>query len=67
MPGAVLTTSPDAKSVGELTSVAAIQLSSGPVQLALGYIRREALDRTLPLEYPGGIATPVVLPYQRAS
>jgi aminomethyltransferase len=58
--GAVLQA--EGKPVGELTSVAAIQLPE-PVQLALGYIRREALDRGQPLEYPGGIATPVALPY----
>jgi folate-binding protein YgfZ len=53
----------EGKPVGELTSVAAIPLATGTVQLALGYIRREALDRNLPLEYPGGTATPIVLPY----
>jgi aminomethyltransferase len=61
-PGALLTA--DAKPVGELTSVATIPLTaSAPVQIALGYIRREALDRKIPLEYPGGIATPISLPY----
>jgi len=59
----------EGKANGELTSVAAIQLpesASAPastVQLALGYIRRETLDRGLTLEYPGGIATPIALPY----
>jgi folate-binding protein YgfZ len=53
----------EGKSVGELTSVATIPLPTGPVQLALGYIRREALDRNLPLTYPGGTATPIALPY----
>jgi aminomethyltransferase len=66
-PGTALTTDSqsqsDAKPVGELTSVSAIPLPSGTVQLALGYIRREALDRALPLEYPGGTATPIALPY----
>jgi folate-binding protein YgfZ len=58
----------DAKSVGELTSVAAITLPNDtPIQLALGYIRREALDRNLPLHYPGGTATPVQLPYSAAA
>jgi aminomethyltransferase len=71
-PGAVLTA--DAKPVGELTSIAAIPLPASSsqaahtVQLALGYIRREALPvtaqaRNLPIEYPGGIATPIALPY----
>jgi folate-binding protein YgfZ len=77
-PGTTLQAGPDAKAVGELTSVAAIdlpdapalRLKSGPVQLALGYIRREALAdaqaRGLPLEYPGGTATPIALPYVNA-
>jgi len=64
-PGAVLTA--EGKAVGELTSIAAIPFVE-PVQLALGYIRREALlnaqARKLPLEYPGGTATPIALPYR---
>jgi folate-binding protein YgfZ len=62
-PGAALTGKSFDRPVGELTSVAAIPLPAGPIQLALGYIRREALDRNLPLEYPGGTATPIALPY----
>jgi folate-binding protein YgfZ len=46
----------DGKAIGELTSVAAIPLSSGSTQLALGYIRREALERGLTITYPGGEA-----------
>jgi len=74
-PGTVLIAGPDAK-VGELTSVAAIdlpdaptlRLKSGPVQLALGYIRREALldAQARGLQYPGGTATPIALPYSNA-
>jgi aminomethyltransferase len=74
-PGTVLET--EGKPAGELTSVAAIQLPEsdstaagarpGPVQLALGTIRREALEnaqaRNLILTYPGGTATPIALPY----
>jgi folate-binding protein YgfZ len=60
-PGTALTA--DARPIGELTSVAAIPLATGPVQLALGYVRREALERNLPLLYPGGTATPIALPY----
>ena len=51
------------KPVGELTSVTRIQWPSGPVQLALGYIRREALERGAPVHYPGGTATPAKLPF----
>jgi folate-binding protein YgfZ len=51
------------KQVGELTSVASIPLEEGVVQLALGYIRREALDRGEPLQYAGETAAPVAIPY----
>ncbi len=48
-----------AKPAGELTSI--ITLPSG-TQIALGYARHEALNA--PLQYPGGTATPVPLPFQ---
>jgi folate-binding protein YgfZ len=60
----------DGKPVGELTSVAAIPLPTDngtTVQLALGYIRRETLDRGIPLHYPGGVALPVSLPFSAAA
>jgi folate-binding protein YgfZ len=60
----------DDKQVGELTSVAAIPLPTNDgevVQLGLGYIRREALDRGLPLHYAGGVAIPVPLPFSAAA
>jgi aminomethyltransferase len=60
----------DGKQVGELTSVVAVPLptdDAAVVQLALGYIRREALDRGLPLHYPGGVAVPVSLPFSAAT
>ena len=44
------------KAVGELTSAAVIPLPTGDITLALGYARREALDRQEPLTYPGGTA-----------
>jgi folate-binding protein YgfZ len=56
----------DGKQVGELTSVAAVPLPDGDketIQVGLGYIRREALDRSLPLSYTGGVAVPVQLPF----
>lgn len=59
--GSILET--DGKQIGELTSVASIPLPSNPVQLALGYARREALDRNLPLTYPGGVAIPIAIPF----
>ena len=61
-PGAVL--SAEDKPVGELTSVTTVnsellagslQLSNTPsTQIALGYIRREALEKKAHLTYPGG-------------
>ena len=66
-PGAVLEA--ESTPVGELTSIAAISLPNqpAPIQLALGIIRREALENAqahnLTLTYPGGTATPIVLPY----
>jgi folate-binding protein YgfZ len=55
----------DGKQVGELTSAAAIPLpdQTHPIHFGLGYIRREALDRGLPISYPGGVARPVLLPF----
>ena len=52
------------KTIGELTSVAHI----GSSQIALGYVRREALeqaalDKKTTLTYSGGIATPAALPF----
>ena len=63
-PGAALQA--EGKAAGELTSVALIPLPGRTAQLALGYIRREALDRKLQLEYPGGTAVPISLPYRAA-
>jgi folate-binding protein YgfZ len=59
----------DGKQVGELTSVAAIPLpdeTGGTIQLGLGYVRREALDRGIPIVYSGGAALPVSLPFSAA-
>jgi len=63
LPAAGAALESEGKPVGELTSVAAIPLPAGPVQLALGYIRREALDRNAVLHYSGGTATPSSIPY----
>jgi len=60
-PGALLEA--DDKQVGELTSVAAIPLPTGIVQLALGYVRRESLERSSPLQHPGGTAVPIPSPF----
>jgi folate-binding protein YgfZ len=59
----------DSKQIGELTSIAAIPLptDSKIIQLALGYVRREALDRGSTLHYAGGVAVPVSLPFLAAA
>jgi folate-binding protein YgfZ len=50
----------DGKPVGEITSAALVPLPNGPQAasqiLALGYVRREALDTHTPLTYAGGAA-----------
>ncbi|HEX2918698.1 MAG TPA: folate-binding protein, partial [Edaphobacter sp.] len=54
------------KPVGELISVAALPLFSeagDTLQIALGYVRREALDRHEPLQYQGGTAHPTPSPF----
>jgi aminomethyltransferase len=70
--GTELTTESQQRPAGELTSVAAIpraafdpsaSADAAPVQIALGYIRREALDRNLSLTYPGGTAKASALPF----
>lgn len=53
----------EGRTAGELTTVVAIPTEGRTLQLALGYIRRETLQRRLPLEYSGGAARPVNLPY----
>jgi len=67
VPGTMLEA--DGKQVGELTSVAVIPLfesAGNTIQFGLGYIRREALERNLLLQYPGGSAVPVSLPFTAA-
>jgi folate-binding protein YgfZ len=52
----------DEKEVGEITSAARIPLAAGTITLALGYIRREAVERKLPLTANGTALTPTPLP-----
>ena len=59
------TDAPD-KPIGELTSVAEITLPGETIQVALGYIRREAIDLGRTIDYPGGEAKPISLPFQFA-
>jgi aminomethyltransferase len=66
LPAAGASLEADGKQVGELTSVAAIPLPKDDgivIQLGLGYIRREALDRGSTLHYAGGVAVPASLPF----
>jgi folate-binding protein YgfZ len=68
IPGTVLEA--DGKQVGELTSVAAIPLSTPgheKIQLGLGYVRREVLDRNTSIRYTVGVATPISLPFFAAA
>ena len=53
----------EGKPAGELTSAATLATSSGPVHLALGYIRREFLVGNRTIHYPGGTARPTSLPF----
>jgi folate-binding protein YgfZ len=71
--GTELTTESQPRPVGEITSVAAIPRAvfdpaaahdAAPLQIALGYVRREILDKNLPLAYAGGTATVAKLPFQ---
>jgi aminomethyltransferase len=56
----------ESKPAGEITSTAKILLPGAPepVQLALGYLRRETIDRNSPLTYPGGTATVGSIPFK---
>lgn len=46
------------KPAGELTSAGLVQLPEGPILVALGYARREALDSRQTFSYAGGTAHP---------
>ena len=65
LPAAGTVLEAEGKPAGELTSVASIHLhgSPEPIQLALGYLRREAIERRQPITYPGGTAIPVNIPF----
>jgi folate-binding protein YgfZ len=52
----------EGKPVGELTSTASIPVISGILQIAVGYIRREALERATPLTCAAAVAHPIPLP-----
>ncbi len=51
LPAAGTPIAAEGKQIGELTSTATIPLATGTLQIGLGYIRRDVLDRALPLTY----------------
>src|SRR5438270_10467848 len=57
----------DGKEVGEITSVSHIPTQNGERAVALGYIRREALERGTKITYSGGEAQPSEVPFSLAS
>ncbi|HZY63448.1 MAG TPA: folate-binding protein [Edaphobacter sp.] len=65
LPAAATVLEADGKQIGELTTIEVVPFSTAgaPLQLALGYARREALERGAPLQYTGGIAHPISLPF----
>ncbi len=50
--------------VGELTSLARVELPAFAGTVALGFIRSEVLERKLPITYSGGAVTPLDAPPQ---
>jgi folate-binding protein YgfZ len=75
LPDGFVVTQPDAriplmsedKAVGELSSIARIYLGGAARVLALGTVRREALERKAPLTAQGCIVTPASLPFDFAA
>jgi aminomethyltransferase len=57
----------DGKDVGEITSVDRIPSGDSDHAVALGYIRREILDRGATITYAGGEAKPAEVPFSLAS
>ena len=57
----------EGKDVGEITSVNRIPTQNGDRSVALGYIRREALERHAKITYSGGEAKPAEVPFSLAS
>jgi len=63
-PGTPLFAETPGKPVGEITSSAEIPLPARLITRALGYIRREVLERGLPIAYEGGHAATAPLHYE---
>jgi folate-binding protein YgfZ len=62
LPGTGAKLEADGKEIGEITSVSRIPSQDGERAVALGYIRREALERGAKITYSGGEAKPVEVP-----
>jgi len=67
LPGRGTKLEADGKEVGELTSISRIPTNNGDRSVALGYIRREALERGAKITYSGGEARPSEVPFSIAS
>jgi len=67
LPGRGAKLEADGKEVGEITSASRIPTQNGDRSVALGYIRREALERGAKITYPGGEAKPADIPFSLAS
>jgi len=67
LPGRGTKLEADGKEVGELTSISRIPTNNGDRSVALGYIRREALERGAKITYAGGEARPSEVPFSIAS
>jgi len=67
LPGQGAKLQADGKEVGELTSINRIPTNNGDRFVALGYIRREALERGSKITYAGGEARPSGIPFSLAS
>src|SRR5438067_41910 len=67
LPGRGTKLEADGKEVGELTSISRIPTNNGDRSIALGYIRREALERGAKITYAGGEARPSEIPFSVAS
>jgi len=67
LPGRGAKLEADGKEVGEITSASRIPTQNGDRSVALGYIRREALERGAKITYAGGEAKPADIPFSLAS
>lgn len=57
----------EGKEIGEITSVSRVPSEDGERTVALGYVRREALERGAKITYSGGEARPIEVPVSVAS